>query len=118
MSAKALIEFHDVLRVWIEFRAPKKGELAWSVPANATPEEALDHMFCGRDDWSSGEAGFGYRVHRDMPEFETIDQEVRDARIDEGEDLGDSPTRNIVVHVEHVRTEPHLNNIIPHVKLL
>jgi hypothetical protein len=109
VSAKALIEFHDVIRVWIEFRAPKKGELAWSVPANATPEEALDHMFCGRDDWSSGESGFGYRVHRDMPEFETVHQD---------EDLGDFPTRNIVVHVEHVRTEPHLNNIIPHVKLL
>lgn len=109
MSAKAAIEIRDVIRVWIEFRAPKKGELAWAVPAEATPEEALEHMLVGRDDWTGGEAGFGYRARRDMPEFETIDQD---------DDLGDLPTRHIVVHVEHVRTEPTLNNVIPHIKLL
>lgn len=107
MSAKALIEIRDVINVWIEFRAPKKGDLSWSVPANATPEEALEHVVCGRDDWESGEAGFGYRVHRDMPEFEMLDAD--------DEDL---PTRHIVVHVDHVRTEPRLNNVIPHIKLL
>lgn len=106
MSAKALIEFRDVIRVWIEFRAPKKGELTWSVPADATPAEALDHVVCGRDDWASGEAGFGYRATRDQPEFELFDED---------EDL---QSRNIVVHVDHVRTEPLLNNIIPNVKLL
>lgn len=31
MSAKAVIEIRDVIRVWIEFRAPKKGELTWTV---------------------------------------------------------------------------------------
>lgn len=107
MSAKALIEFRDVLRVWIEFRAPQKGELSWSVPANATPEEALEYVVIGRDDWTSGECGFGYRIHRDMPEFEMLDAD--------DEDL---PTRHIVVHVDHVGTEPLLNNVIPHIKLL
>jgi hypothetical protein len=107
MSAKAAIEFHDVIRVWIEFRAPKKGELTWSVPEGATPEEALELVVCGRDDWASGEAGFGYRAHRVVtPEFEIEDAD---------EDLR---CRNIVVHVEHVRTEPKLNHVIPYVKLL
>lgn len=108
MSAKAVIEIRDTIHVWIEFRAPKKGELMWSVPANATLEEALDHVVCGRDVWSSGEAGFGYRTHRDVPEFESMDED---------DDFGDLPTRNIVVHVDHVRTEPH-NSVITHVKLL
>lgn len=103
MSAKALFEFRDVIRVWIEFRAPKKGELMWSVPVEASPAEALDHVVCGRDDWSSGEAGFGYRAPADQPAFEGCD---------------DDRVRNIVVHVEWVRSEPRLNNVIPHVKLL
>ena len=34
MSAKALIEFHDVIRVWIELRAPKKGEEGPQLSAN------------------------------------------------------------------------------------
>ena len=115
MSAKAAIEIRDVIHVWIEFRAPKKGELMWSVPADASPAEALDHVVCGRDDWatatmpsfSSGECGFGCRVHQDMPEFAILDAD--------DEDL---PTRNIVVHVEWLRTEPQLNNVIPYIKLL
>jgi hypothetical protein len=120
MSAKATIEIRDVIQIWIEFRAPKKGDLAWSVPEGATPEEALEHVVCGRDDWPpsgelrfghppTGEAGFGYRAHRDLPEFETVDED---------DDLGPLRYRNIVVYVEHVRTEPRLNNVIPHVKLL
>ena len=107
MSAKAIVEIRDVIHVLVEFRAPKKGELMWSVPAGASPAEALDHVVCGRDDWSSGEAGFGYRTHQDMPEFEMLDAD--------DEDL---PTRNIIVHVKYVRSEPSLNNIFPHVKLL
>lgn len=103
MSAKALVEIRDVIRVWVELRAPKKGELMWSVPANATPAEALDHVVCGREDWSTGEAGFGYRARADQPEFEMY---------------GEEPLRNIVVHVEYVRSEPCLSNILPHVKLL
>ncbi len=107
MSAKAAIEIRDVIHVWIEFRAPKKGELTWSVPDCCSPEEALEHVLVGRDVWSSGEAGFGYRAFRDVtPEFEVEDDE-------EG-----LRVRNVVVHVEHVRTEPRLNNVIPHVKLL
>lgn len=107
MSAKALFEFRDVIRVWIEFRAPKKGELMWSVPDCATPEEALEHVLVGRDVWSSGEAGFGYVAKRAVtPEFEIEDAD-EDLRL-----------RNIVVHVEWVRTEPRLNNVIPHIKLL
>jgi hypothetical protein len=110
VSAKALVEFRDVVRVWIEFRAPKKGELMWTVPDCSTPAEALEHVVVGRDDWKSGEAGFGYRARGDQPEFELVDE-------------GDGPDnllryRNVVVHVEHVRTEPRLNNVIPHVKLL
>ena len=107
MSAKAAIEIRDVINVWIEFRAPKKGELTWSVPADASPEEALEHVLVGRDDWEAGEAGFGYRVCQDMPEFELLDAD--------DEDL---PTRNIVVHVDHMRTEPRLSNVIPHIRLL
>ena len=108
MSAKAVIEIRDVIRVWIEFRAPKKGELMWTVPADATPEEALEHMLVGRDDWTSGEAGFGYRAYRDnTPEFELFDNADPE-----------SNARNIVVHVDHVCTEPCLNNVIPHIKLL
>jgi hypothetical protein len=110
VSVKAAIEIRDVIRVWIEFRAPKKGELTWAVPADATPEEALEHVLVGRDVWSTGEAGFGYHAtYSNTPEFE-----------DENEDAGyDSlRTRNIVVHVEHVRTEPQLNNVITRIKLL
>ena len=107
MSAKAAIEIRDVINVWIEFRAPKKGELTWSVPADTSLEEALEHVLVGRDVWSAGEAGFGYRVCQDMPEFELLDAD--------DEDL---PTRNIVVHVEYVRSEPNLRNVIPFVKLL
>jgi hypothetical protein len=107
MSIKAAIEIRDVIQVWIEFRAPKKGELMWSVPDCATPEEALEHVLVGRDGWSSGEAGFGYRAFRDVtPEFEVEDAD-EDLRV-----------RNIVVHVDHVRTEPKLCNVIPYVKLL
>ena len=109
MSAKALVEIRETIRVWIEMRAPKRGELAWRVPDCLTPAEALEHVLVGRDDWSSGEAGFGYHAHRDMPEFETVD---------EGDDIGDLRYRHIVVHVDHVRTEPQLYNIVPHVKLL
>ena len=107
MSAKAIVEIRDVIHVLVEFRAPKKGELMWAVPANATPEEALEQVLVGRDVWSSGEAGFGYRAYRDEPEFEMLDAD--------DEDL---PTRNIIVHVKYVRSEPSLNNIFPHVKLL
>ena len=108
MSAKALVEIRDVIRVWIEFRAPRKGELMWSVPDCATPEEALEHVLVGRDEWSSGEAGFGYRAFRDVtPEFEVESADDEDLRV-----------RNIVVHVDYVRSEPALSNIIPHVKLL
>ena len=108
MSAKATIEIRDVIQVWIEFRAPKKGELTWSVPDCITPAEALEHVLVGRDVLSAGEAGFGYRAPRDnTPEFEDED---------EGDD--NLRTRNIVVHVEYVRTEPPLSNVIPHIKLL
>lgn len=103
MSAQALVELRDVIHVRVELRAPRKGELTWSVPANATIEEALDHVICGRDVWSSGEAGFGCYARVDQPEFEESD----------GEHL-----RNVVVHVDHVRTEPRQNNIVPFVKLL
>jgi hypothetical protein len=106
MSAKALVEFRDVVRVWIEFRPPKPGELTWSVPADASPEEALAHVVGWRDDLASGEAGFGCRAFReDTPEFEVDDEE-------------NQCLRNIVVHVEHARTEPRLSNILPYVKLL
>ena len=108
MNAKATIEIRDVIHVWIEFRAPKKGELMWGVPADASPEEALEHVLVGRDVWTSGEAGFGYRAFRDnTPEFEMLDADDEDSR-----------TRNIVVHVDWVRTEPKLNNVIPFIKLL
>jgi hypothetical protein len=107
VSAKAHIEICDVIHVWIEFRAPKKGELAWAVPDCTTLEEALEHVLVGRDVWSAGEAGFGYRVTRDIPEFE-------DER--EGDDI--LRTRNFVVHVDYQRTEPRLNNVIPHIKRL
>lgn len=109
MSAKAVIEIRDVLRVWIEFRAPKKGDLMWSVPDCLTPAETLEHVVVGRDTVDAGEFGFGYHAHRDMPEFEMVD---------EGDDLGELRYRHIVVHVDHQRTEPCLNNVIPHIKLL
>jgi hypothetical protein len=103
VSAKAEFEFHDVIRVRIELRAPKKGALTWAVPIEATPAEALDHVTCGRDVWSAGEAGFGFY-----------------ATCDDGElaYLAEVGMRYIVVYVDHVRTEPRLNNVIPHVKLL
>ena len=64
-------------------------------------------MLVGRDVWTAGEAGFGYRAFRDVtPEFEVEDAD-EDLRL-----------RNIVVHVEWVRTEPKLNNVITHAKLL
>ena len=113
MSAKAAIEIRDVINVWIEFRAPKEGELAWSVPADASPEEALEHVLVGRDIWTSGEAGFGYWAFREVtPEFE-----VQDGQELWMEDTG-LRVRNIVVHVEHVRTEPQLSNVTRHVTLL
>jgi hypothetical protein len=108
VSAKALIEIRDVIRVWIEFRAPKKGELMWSVPDCLTPEEALEHVVVGRDYWTCGEAGFGYRARADKPEFE---------QVDEGAD-GLLRYRNLVIHVEHTHTEPRLDNVIPHIKAL
>lgn len=101
MSAKAAIEIRDVISVWIEFRAPKKGELTWSVPADATPEEALEQVLAGRDIWSAGETGFGYRAFVDMSEFDRL-----------------YASRNIVVHVEYVRTEPKFTNVISHIRLL
>ena len=103
MSAQALVELRDVIHVRVELRAPRKGELMWSVPADSTIEQALDHVICGRDVWSSGEAGFGCYTRTDRPEFETD---------------GDERLRNIVVHVDHVRTEPRPNNVVPLVKLL
>jgi hypothetical protein len=109
VSAKAVIEIRDVIQVWIEFRAPKKGDLMWSVPDCLTPAEALEHVVVGRDEWSSGEGGFAYRAARDMPEFETVDED--DA-------FGPLRFRHLVVHVDHQRTEPPLNNVIPHIKLL
>ena len=109
MSGSALVEIRDVIHVWIEFRAPRKGDLMWSVPDCATPAEALEHVVVGRDAVDAGEFGFGYRTNRDMPEF---------ALVDEGDNLGELRYRNIVVHVDHVRTEPDLSNVIPHVKLL
>jgi hypothetical protein len=110
VSGKAVVELRDVIHVWIEFRAPKKGELTWAVPADASPEEALEHVIVGRDVWSAGEAGFGYRAFRDVtPEFEIEGMD---------EDLCDLRVRNIVVHVDYVRSEPALSNVIPHIKLL
>jgi hypothetical protein len=105
MTKKPLIEIRDVINVWIELRAPKKGELMWSVPDCLTPAEALEHVLVGRNVWATGEVGFGYRANRDQPEVEYARAE--DLRI-----------RNIVVHVDYVRTEPPLNNVIPHIKLL
>lgn len=107
MSAKALVEIRDVLHVWIEFRAPRKGEITWCVPADATPAEALDHVICGRDVITAGEHGFGWRAHLDMPEFEacTINGETEHSR-------------NIVVHVDYQRSEPDLSNTLSHVRLL
>lgn len=109
MSAKAVIEIRDVVRIWIEFRAPKKGDLMWTVPDCLTPAEALEHVVVGRDTVDAGEFGFGYHAHRDMPEFETID---------EGDDLGELRYRHVVVHVDHQRTEPSLSNVLPYIKLL
>lgn len=108
MTAKALIEIRDVIHVWIEFRAPKKGELTWCVPADATLEEALDHVLVGRDSVNTGKAGFGIFTNRAYtPEFELLDD--RDPT---------SNARNIVVHAEYVSIEPSMNNIIPHIKRL
>lgn len=105
MSAKALVEVHDVIRVWIEMRAPRKGELTWSVPADASPGKALEHVLMERDIWASGEAGFGCRAFREvMPEFEDTDEGLR--------------IRNIVVHVEHLRTAPAPHDITSHTQLL
>ena len=103
MTAKAAIEIRDTIRVWIEMRAPTKGELTWAVPIESTPEQALDHVMIGRDVWSAGEAGFGYHL-RDAADLDFINEE-----------LG---MRHIVVHVEHVRTEPELFNAAAHIKLL
>jgi len=107
VSTKALVEIRDVIHVWIEFRAPKKGELTWAVPDCLSPAEALEHVIVGREVWSAGEAGFGYLTRQDLPEFETERADGEDLRV-----------RNIVVHVDHVRSEPALSNVIPHVKLL
>jgi len=94
MSSRALVEIHDVLRVWIELRPPRKGELTWSVPEGSTPEEALALVLRERGNWACGEAGFGCRAFRDgMPEFEDTNEDEDEGRV-----------RNIVVHVEHVQT--------------
>ena len=103
MSGKAIIEIRDVLNVWIEFRTPKKGELTWAVPIEATPAEALDHVICGRDVWSSGEAGFGFYAAFEETELHY---------------WAEVGMRYIVVHVDYVRSEPALSNALPHVKLL
>jgi hypothetical protein len=100
VTAKALVEVRDVLHVWIEFRAPKFMDMAWTVPADATLEEALDHLLAGRDDLTEGKLGFGFLALDDMPEFAEV--EYRDSN---GTHI--EPTRNIVVHVKHVRTLEH-----------
>jgi hypothetical protein len=107
VSARASIEIRDVIRVWIEFRAPKKSELTWAVPVDAAPEEALEHVLVGRGTWPDGEGGFGYPAPFDLLEFDLFDAADPLSR-----------SRNIVVHVEHLRTEPTLNNVIPYIKLL
>lgn len=102
MSAKAVVEIRDVIRVWIEMRDPKKGELTWTVPEESTPEQALDHVLAGRDVWSAGEAGFGFRAPYDYDlDF-----------------LTEAGMRNIVVRVEYVRSEPDLSNATSSIKLL
>ena len=103
MSAKALIEIRDTFKVWIEMREPKRGELAWTVPVEASPEMALDHVICGRDVWSAGEAGFGFRMN-----FSEADLAF----------MTEVGMRNIVVHVDYVRTDPQPYNVVAHVKLL
>jgi hypothetical protein len=103
MSAKAAVEIRDVIRVWIEMRPPKKGELTWAVPIEATPEQALEYVTVGRDVWSSGEAGFGFYATCDEVELNY---------------WSEAGMRYIVVHVDYVRSEPDLSNILPHVKLL
>ena len=104
MSGKAIIEIRDTLKVWIEFRAPKKVELTWAVPIESTPAQALDHVICGRDVWSSGEAGFGFYAAA-----------CGETELDYWAEVG---MRYIVVHVDYVRSEPDLSNAFPHVKLL
>lgn len=90
MSDFAISEVHDVLRVSVELRAPKKGELTWSVPALASADEALKIVISERDEWSAGEAGFGCRAARaQTPAFEQS--------CDDGTLL-----RNIVVRVERL----------------
>lgn len=98
-----MIEIQDTLKVWIEMRAPKRGELAWTVPVEASPEMALDHVICGRDVWSAGEAGFGFRM-----DFSESDLAF----------MTEIGMRHIVVHVDYVRTEPKPYNVVAHVKLL
>ena len=100
MTAKALVEVHDVVHVWIEFRAPKMLELAWTVPADATPAEALEHLLVGRDALTEGKLGYGFIALDDLPEFSAI--EYRDE-----EGTHSEPTRNIVVHVKRLRTLEH-----------
>lgn len=110
----ALVEIRDVVRVWIEFRAPRKGDLMWAVPCDATPAEALDEVLCGRDDHRAGIVGFGYFATHNEPEFD-----------DQMSDDPDDWLRNVVVHVEHVATVPSEGaptkpwpDLTPHIKLL
>lgn len=117
MTAKATVEIRDVIHVWIEFRAPRKGELAWAVPASAGPEEALEHVIAGRDDLTrlpGGESGFGYHAPCDLPEFDLSGGLIQD----EPGTVPDEPSRNIVVHVEHRRTEPPFDTLLSHVRRL
>lgn len=108
MTAKAIIEIHDTIRVWVEMRPPKKGELFWTVPIGLSVEHALDAVIAGRDfpglvEWDRGTAGFGAIM------------ECSDADL---AFLTDDGLQNITVHVEHVRSEPTLGNLGPHIKLL
>jgi hypothetical protein len=108
MTAKALIEIHDTIRVWVEMRPPKKGELFWTVPIGLSVEHALDAVIAGRDfpgrvEWERGVAGFG--VVMDCEEADLA------LMIDEG-------LENITVHVEHARSAPTLGNLQPHIKVL
>lgn len=100
MTAKAFVEVHDVVHVWIEFRAPRFLDLAWTVPADATPEEALEHVLTGRDALTEGKLGYGFIACDDLPEFgQTEFRDESGAR--------HMPTRNIIVHVKYIRAVEH-----------
>jgi len=85
MTAKAIVHVTEVVTVMVEMRAPKTGELGWSVPKEATPEEALDHVLVGRDEVNCGEYGYGWYATSDHNEFDP-----------------DYDLRDIVVHVRRV----------------